>query len=798
MQNILGKRVLRDLRAHFLRWSALFGLIVMGTYMIVSLLGAAEIVIREARAHAKDNQVEDGQFTTFLPLKASEEAELTDAGITLERTFHVDFPAEDGGTLRVMKVRRTIDLIECDEGVYPEADGEAVIEKRYAEVHGLHVGDAVRAGRWEFVISGIGTVPDYESPIAKMSDSIVDSQSFGLLFVTDERYDAMRTSGESLEAESCVYAYRLNNAMTDRELKEKIEGFPFDYRDVSDPDFRAYISERMGPAEDIRDLLENPFFSQDEEARDLIKMLDPDVRILTQFIPKNENMRIDTAAADVEINKSTCIFAGIIVFALFAYVIAVFVIHEIEEESEVIGALYALGVTGRDLMRHYTLLPVLVSFLAGIAGTILGMSPAGVGYQLMDTYGYFSVPDLGIHVYAYILIYGLLVPPLISAIVNRFVIRKRLTKPVLELLRKVKKENGKHRQVDLGRFSFVTQFRIRQMLREMRSALTVVAGLFICLLLLFIAVDCYVMCNHVKSDYVRDTHYEYMYTLKYPEKEVPEGGEEAFAVSLSKESFGYTFDVTVLGVHEDNPYFDLALKKSRKDVVISSAMAQKFGIGIGDEVVLEDREDEQLYAFNASEITQYSPGFFIFMDIDVMREMFGEDEEYYNVVFSDKALSIPAGRVFSALSRETVKRSSGVFTAMMLSMVYVMGGLATIIFVVVMYLMLSVMVENSSYDIALMKIFGYTRGEIRKLYVNGNFYIVAVGTLIVLPLAKVIIDGLYPYFISNVSCAMDLSMPFAVYLVMYGVIIGLYLVITFFLNRKLDRVSMEQVLKNRE
>ena len=186
------------------------------------------------------------------------------------------------------------------------------------------------------------------------------------------------------------------------------------------------------------------------------------------------------------------------------------------------------------------------------------------------------------------------------------------------------------------------------------------------------------------------------------------------------------------------------------------------------------------------------------MDIDVMREMFGEDEEYYNVVFSDKALDIPAGRVFSALSRETVKRSSGVFTAMMLSMVYVMGGLATIIFVVVMYLMLSVMVENSSYDIALMKIFGYTRGEIRKLYVNGNFYIVAVGTLIVLPLAKVIIDGLYPYFISNVSCAMDLSMPFAVYLVMYGAIIGLYLVITFFLNRKLDRVSMEQVLKNRE
>ena len=798
MQNILGKRILRDLAAHSRRWFALFALITAGVYMIVSLLGAAEIVIREARRHAAANQIEDGQFTTFLPLKSEEEAEIRDAGVTLERTFYLDFSAEDGGTLRVMKVRREVDLLECDEGAYPAKADEAAVEKRYAEVHELSVGDVVYAGGRRFTVSGIGTVPDYESPIAKMSDSIVDSKSFGLLFVTDGTYDEMLSSGRSLEAENYVYAYRLNGAVTDKELRKMIESFPFDYREAEDPYFRAYISERMGAAEDIRELLESPFFSGDEEITDLKKMLDPNIRILTQFVPKDENMRIDTAAADVEINKSTCIFAGIIVFALFAYVIAVFVIHQIEEESEVIGALYALGVTGRDLMRHYTLLPILVSCLAGAAGTVIGMSPAGVGWQMMDTYNYFSVPDLGYHAYAYILLYGLAMPPLISAAVNRFVIRKRLKKPVLELLRKTKKEAKGHRSLDLTRFSFVTQFRIRQMLRETRSALTVIAGLFICLLLIFIAVDCYVMCSHVKTDYVRDTHFSYMYTMKYPGKEVPERGEAAFAVPLSKESFGYTFDITVLGVNEETHYFDLSPEKSRKNVVISSAMAQKFGFRPGDEVVLEDKENEQLYAFTVGGITQYSTGFFVFMEIGVMREMFGEDEDYYNVVFSDEPLDLPAGRVLSTISKETVERSSGIFTDMMLSMVYVMGGLATMIFCVVMYLMLSVMVENSSYDIALMKIFGYRRREIRKLYLNGNFYIVAAGTLVVLPLAKVMIDGLYPYFISNVSCAMDLSMPFTVYIVMYGAIIGLYLVITFFLNRKLDQVSMEQVLKNRE
>ena len=131
-------------------------------------------------------------------------------------------------------------------------------------------------------------------------------------------------------------------------------------------------------------------------------------------------------------------------------------------------------------------------------------------------------------------------------------------------------------------------------------------------------------------------------------------------------------------------------------------------------------------------------------------------------------------------------------------MIYIMIGVSVVIFIIVMYLMLGVMVDNSSYDISLMKIFGYKRSEIRKLYLNGNFYIVAVGTLIVLPLSKLIINSLYPYFISNVTCAMDLSMSPLVYVGIYIAIIAIYLLVSFFLNRKIDAVSIQEVLKNRE
>lgn len=88
--------------------------------------------------------------------------------------------------------------------------------------------------------------------------------------------------------------------------------------------------------------------------------------------------------------------------------------------------------------------------------------------------------------------------------------------------------------------------------------------------------------------------------------------------------------------------------------------------------------------------------------------------------------------------------------------------------------------------------------EMRKLYLNGNMYFVALGSLIAIPLAKKTIDSIYPYFISNVACAMDLSMSPLVYVGLFAVIMAMYFVINALLVRKIDRVTPAEVLKNRE
>ena len=346
--------------------------------------------------------------------------------------------------------------------------------------------------------------------------------------------------------------------------------------------------------------------------------------------------------------------------------------------------------------------------------------------------------------------------------------------------------------------AFVPRFCIRQFLRELRTGLTVVFGLFVSLLICMLSLDCYVMCSNVGIENRADTKFEYMYTYKYPAGKVPSGGEEAYARTLKRERFGYNLDVTVLGITKDNSFFDADVKKGKSHVILSSAAAQKFALAKGDSFVLNDEDEERDYAFTVDGVTQYSTGLYVFMDIDSMRKLFGEGDDYYNVVFADHKLNIPSGRLYGTLKKSEVEKNSDIFVDMMIPMVSTLMIMSALIFCVVMYLMMKVMIDRSSFGISLVKIFGYRISEIRKLYLNSNFCIVAVGALICIPLSKLCMDAMYPLMVSNIACGMNLHFSPVLYIGLYVGILLLYAVINFFLVRRLQMITPAEVLKNRE
>lgn len=674
MNKVLSKRIPREFKSNLPKYIALLLLIVLCMYLVTAMVASSETIIIRTDEHNAANHVEDGQFTTFLPLTDEQEKDITDKGVTLERMYSLDIKAEDGSTLRVMKNRKNIDLVELIRGEYPSKDNEAVVERRYTEEHSLDVGSKLTVGGTEYTVCGIGTSPDYDAPYQNMSDMAVSSKNFGIIFVTDSEYE--RVSDSSKSAQTFTYGYLLGNDMTDDELKELIEDFDFDYTKVTD----KYYLETVNEALEKRTEIENG-------------------------------------------------------------------INDLAE--------------GADKLHN-------------------GLKDLSDGADTL-----------------YLVIYAVVIPPVIAAIVNALVINRRLSAPALSLMRNEQNVRNISR-MEIKSGGFVRKFRIRQLLREMRANITVAACMFVSMLILMLGLDCYSMCNNVTTDMLAGTTYEYMYTLKYPTTEVPDGGEACYVKSLEKEKDGYTLDITVIGIDSDNPYYNVDVKKGKSIVTASLSVAQRYGVAEGDKFILTDEAAGTDYAFTVDSISDYSAGLAVFMDIDSMRELFRQDDDYYNMVLSDKPLDIDEGRIYSVTTKSDIERSSKVFSELMSGMVITLVGTSAVIFVVVMYLMMGVMIDRSSFGISLLKTFGYSKKDVKKLYLDGNAITIAISAIICLPLSKLVMDRIYPSFIPNVACGINLNFAWYLYPALFIAVMLIYLLTSTLLVRKLNRITPAEVLKNRE
>ena len=269
--------------------------------------------------------------------------------------------------------------------------------------------------------NGLSKLSDHKDDLQKGASQVFDAylqqasdalQEYGLQGTLTE--DNYRTKLENMYQKSDNALFRLELSS----VKEQLIGLQA-YKDGVDE-----YTEGVSKASKGAGKLQKGTNKLKNKTDDIIdEYFSFDLSNLTQFLKAADNPRIGAAAEDQVINKYAGLVAGVIIIILFAYVISVFVVHGIERESSVIGALYALGVKRNDLLRHYLTLPVCVTMLFSVLGTVIGYSPIGVQNQMADAYAYFSIKQMS-PVYApYILAYALVMPGVMAAIVNWFVIR---------------------------------------------------------------------------------------------------------------------------------------------------------------------------------------------------------------------------------------------------------------------------------------------------------------------------------------------------------------------------------------
>ena len=746
---ILNRRIWRNLKRDFFRNAALFLLIALGMYFVVSFVGSAETIMDGISYFQEKNNMEDGEFSLYLPLTNEQKDELSEYDIQLQEQFYLNYEYENGSTLRAFEMREEINCVQLTEGSNPSTDDEAVIEHHFAEAHNINVGDVITIAGEQVKVVGTGSSADYEKVLENMSDVNVDSTNFGIAFFTKDGYEMLKNTGAENEAETISYAYRLGNDFDESKLKTW-----------------------------LKDIESNRLMS---------------------FVPADSNNRIGNTSEDVSMNKEGGIIGGILLFLIFVYVISVFTVHRVEEENVMIGTLYSLGVSKSEVIRSYTLLPLLITFLGGIFGTILGFSPIGIDVQTASTFESYSLPPMETEYPIFLIAYGLIVPSLIFLIVNYVCLNRKLSKEPLVLLRNQKKRRTLN--FHIGHLGFTGKFRIRQMIREKRSILAMVGGLFLTILLLMMALDIQAGLSYMKNSIASDMKYEKMYTLTNMLEEVPDEAETVFVKTLSVVTpEDEKMNVSVMGIADDSSYFKFSATNDENKITISNSVQLKYHIKDGDKITLTDETEDVNYVFEVDSVEEYAPGLCVFMNIDTMRELFGKENDYYNALLSDKELSIDKNMIYSETTRDDMIKFSDVFLKSMSPMIGSLYIVSILIFLIVMYLMMKIMIDRADFPIALFRTFGYQNNEIRKLFLDGNFIAIAIFSAIIVPLCKYLMDKLWPQLVSYVPMGLDVAFRPYYYVIVVALILGSYLLINLILMQKLKKneENIVAILKERE
>lgn len=797
MKNPLRKRLPRELKGELGKYLVVFILMVASIGFVSGFLVADNSMLIAYNEGFGKYNIEDGNFRTAEQIHKTQREEIEALGVKLYDNYYVEEPLDNGSTMRFFKNRQQVDKVCLMKGELPAGTGEIAIDRMYADNNNLSVGDTLRSGKRTWKITGLVALSDYSCLFQNNNDSMFDAVKFGVSVVTEEEFD-------SLDQEKLQYNYSWiydEKPKTEKEEKE--------------------VSE---------DLME-----------DMGKIV-----TLEAFVPRYLNQAITFTGDDMGGDKAMMIMLLYIIMVIMAFVFGITISNTIRKEAGVIGTLRASGYTRQELILHYMTLPVLVTFVGALIGNILGYT------VLKDVcadmyYGSYSLPT-------YVTVwngeaFGLttLVPVVIMLVVNYGVLRHKLKLSPLKFLRRDLSGRKQKRAIYLSpKMKIFSRFRIRVIFQNMSNYMVLFIGILFANLLLMFGLLLPSALSHYQVEIQNNMLAKYQYMLQVPVSAVSgnkfdglisllefymdsrtdnEDAEEFSAYSLNTLPGKYkSEEVLLYGIEPDSRYvtIDFNNTKDKKDeagnkekadnkntanaekesaaVYISSAYADKFLLHVGDTITLKEKYEKEKYSFKIAGVYDYTAALCVFMPRSELNDIFDLGEDYYSGYFSDTELTdIKSQYIGSVVDLDALTKISRQLDVSMGSMMGMVNGFAIMIYMVLVYLLSKIIIEKNAQSISMVKILGYTNGEISKLYIMSTSLVVVFCLLLSLPLETVIMKVLFrEMMLSSISGWITLWIDPMIYVQMFAAGIITYGIVALLEFRRVKKVPMDEALKNVE
>lgn len=520
---------------------------------------------------------------------------------------------------------------------------------------------------------------------------------------------------------------------------------------------------------------------------------------LKNFIAEPDNQAIHFSGDDIGSDTSMMITLLYIIIAIMAFVFAVTTSNTIEKESAVIGTLRASGYTRGELLRHYLVLPVIVTLIGAVLGNILGYSV----FKNVIADIYYGSYSLGPYVTlwnAYAFFITTVVPCIIMVLVNIFILSKKLSLSPLKFLRHDLSKKEKKKVVKLPDFKFMTKFRLRVIFQNKSGYIVMFIGILFSNFILMFSLLLTPLLNNFKTEVIDNMICNYQYVLKVP-VETDTKGAEKYAVTTLETDFensDNSDEITVYGVDKDSDYVKAGFV-DRNSVFVSEGILEKFGLKVGDNLDLKTKYDDKTYRLTISGTYKYPASLAVFTDIENFRNEFEKSDDYFSGYFSDNEITdIDDKYIASKITQKDLTVVSDQMTDSMGGMIPIIVVFSVVLYMLLVYLLSKVIIEKNANSVSIVKILGYQNGEITRLYIMSTAIVAILSVIISLPISYLFMKAIYSEIIRSFSGWLTFYIDPMVYVQMLVLGILAYAVVGALQFRKIKKIPMEEALKNAE
>lgn len=757
MRNPLNKRFLRELKGELAKYIVIFVFMTAVIGLISGFLIADGSMYDTYNKSFEKYNIEDGNFELYSKADESVIDKLEKENVTIYENFYkeeivvrhnnIKNDEDSQSTLRFYVNREEVDKVDLMEGSLPEDINEIAIDRMYAENNDIKVQDTLTVGSRILKVTGLVALSDYSSLFSDNSDTMFDSLKFGVGVVSQKCFDAYDDTHIHY-----VYSWLYDNKPED-----------------------------------------------DKEAKlmadDFVKTISANA-ILVNYIPQYINQAIHFTGDDIGSDRSMMIVLLYVLIVIMAFVFAVTTNNTIVKEANVIGTLRASGYTRGELLRHYILLPIIVTIFGALVGNILGYT-VFKDIFVATYYGSYSFPTYHTLWNADAFLLTTVVPVIIMLVINIVIIGCRLKLSPLKFLRRDLSGKQKKKAMRLPAFRFFNRFRLRIIIQNMPNYITLFIGILFANVLLLFGIMLGPMLTHYQNEITDKLIAKHQYVLKTL-VDVDDNAAEKYCVKTLATIEGRlkSEDVLVYGVKDNSIYADINTASLKdNEVYITNGYADKFRIKKGDKITLKEKYDDNEYEFTVKDMYDYPSSFAIFMSDAAFKNVFDKSEDYYSGYFSDNILDIDEKYVATQITLDDLTKVSRQLDRSMGETFNLVKIFAVVLFAVLMFLLTKLIVEKNTTSISMVKILGYSNREISRLYVTSTTIVVVLSVALSIGLSVIIMNYLFRVFMEEMSGWISCYYAPHIFPVMFILNITVYAVISFFMMAKIKKIPMDEALK---